>query len=158
HHQQSLVPRGIADRLQSCDRSWAAQAHADDMHLVLDTPIDSGDDPAELPAAVLVEYLGRVEGSLRRNAHHAVAVDGRGDRSSAVCTMAVVVHRRWYAGNEARAADVVGFQVRVIEVDTRIDDTHTDALAHRIPPGRGCLDLGHTNRNGFRQHRRLIFH
>ena len=52
HQQQAFVPGRVAHRLQGRGGAGATQAHADDVHAVLDAPVDAGDDPGELAAAV----------------------------------------------------------------------------------------------------------
>ena len=158
HQQQAFVPGRVTHRLQGRGGGGATQAHADYVHAILDAPVDAGDDPGELATAVAVEDLDAIERRLRRHADNVRALDGGGNRSGTVRAVALIVHGRGDARDEARAAYVVRLKVRVVEVDAGIDDRDPYPLALGIAPGLRGVHLLDASRNGLGEGGRLVFH
>ena len=109
------------------------------------------------PLPLLVEHLDGIERRLRRDADDVRAFDRGGDRPGTVRAVALIVHGRGDARDEARAADVVRLEVRVVEVDAGVDDRDPYPLALGIAPGLRGVHLLDAGGDGLRERGRLVF-
>ena len=144
HRQHAVVGRGIADgvaaaavacrrhdqdarSLRPLDRvghrlapGRGAEAHVDDVHAVLDGPINAHRHAGPRTRSGAVHDLHRVDGRLGRNANHADPVLPRGDDAANVRAVAIVVERLRTV-HEVGAIHAAAGQILVPAIDARID-------------------------------------